>query len=496
MYTVDIIRTMESLQNPAECGRYSPPVSPRTVSTEPSPNIAIPSDDYFLANMSSNGDSNDHVPPPYRQRSVQSDPERALNQLNRQRPPALQLATNYKLEATKNNYSDSRPQILSPRNNKPLSAVSLDIKPLDELLNERSYLLYNLQKQDQRASSLFKRYATLEEQLAEAQTAKEARKIRKDAKLLKHKITESTQQEQLIFLRLGEIYIEIQNRERWMKFRHQQPAEHPMPVYFPPLYHGTGELAPVPPPPPTPVTVGFNLPFPQPPPARVGHHPPPYPLTPYIAPQPSPAFSYSGASPLTPFSPEFVPGVAFSKDIWGRPGYSPRPSNLHQNQNQHPAELHDENQQPDTREAEFPAQKDEYDQNHNIVPWHELKHNTEGTSTPNNTQAEDESDDTMSDDVADTSEQDQTSSDVTGETTGEEDDEETQIFRNYLRAVSVNDDEMTPSALSPRGCFNWVDSDGGRKRMSLPSLRMVWPRGEDDERGEGEEDAGGNATSV
>lgn len=482
-------------------GRYSPPVSPRTISTEPSPNLAIEGNDYFLDQLNYQADNGNKDPTPAYQGQISENGHQkstSPSSNNKQRPPPLHLRTSHMSELNPGKLSDPGFQMMSPGNSKPLSAVCLDLIPLQELLTERSYLLYNLQKQNERATSLFRRYATLEVRLAEAQTAKEARKIRKDAKLLKHKITESTQQEQLIFLRLGEIYIETRNRERWMQFRYPQSTTFPRPVYFPPLYDGAGEVS-VPPPPP---------------PSIQGIWPSAYPIIPYLtalqspafSSQQSPPFSYSNSSSaLSPFSPDFVPGVKFSEDIWARPGASPQFSVSPQNQTFYHADP-DPKSAIESRTDLIPeaadAVEEGYDENkwhqeedddpaHGIVPWHELKHNVDGTSTP--PQSDNNASNGLSVESHDT-ENRETDEDEGGDTTtatattagdDSEIDEETRIFKKYLRAVSLHDDSISPSALSPHNCYNWATPEecgGGRgirgesvkgqtqRRRSLPSL--------------------------
>lgn len=455
------------------CGRYSPPVSPRTISTEPSPDLASEGGDYFLDQLDNNqaDTSNKECMTPCQDRitEIKGQNSKSPSSNDRPRPPALHLRTNQKQESKCSTLSDPRSQAMSPGANKPLSAVCLDIRPLQELLNERSYLLYNLQKQEERATSLFRRYATLEARLAEAQTPKEARRIRKDAKLIKHKITENTQQEQLIFLRLGEIYIETQNRERWMQFHQPQSATFPTHAYFPPLFYGTGEVTAAPPPPP-----------PQPPLQSICLTP--YPFSPYLTAQQSPAVSYSNsASALSPFSPDFVPGVTFSEDIWARAGASPQSSvspqhtNARHGQNYYPVE-------PDTKPStelmggnlpQVSVVDEEYDENkwhqeedddpQEVFPWHKLKHNVEGTSTPpshNNANGlpvncsvkfqvdPREKEDGESGDT--------TATPTTAEDGDSENDEESRIFKNYLRAVSLHEDAGSPSPLTPHNCYNWV----------------------------------------
>ncbi|KAK4121724.1 hypothetical protein N657DRAFT_635738 [Parathielavia appendiculata] len=130
--------------------------------------------------------------------------------------------------------SPSRHQPTSPPSNYMQAVQSLDARPLAELHNEYSYLVHDLQKQGDRATRLFHRYAAVDARLAEAQTASEAKRCKREASLIKTKIAESTQQEKLILLRLGQMHVELQTRNRWMTVHHQQPVLHLPPLVYPP----------------------------------------------------------------------------------------------------------------------------------------------------------------------------------------------------------------------------------------------------------------------
>lgn len=75
--------------------------------------------------------------------------------------------------------------------------------------NERSYLLENRQRQHERGQRLSDALHIIEVRITSAQSKTEGRKLRKEAGLLKKKITDSLTQEQLITLRLND----IQNEE-------------------------------------------------------------------------------------------------------------------------------------------------------------------------------------------------------------------------------------------------------------------------------------------
>ena len=233
-------------------------------------------------------------------------------------------------------------------------------RSLADLHNERSYLLHNLQTQGERATRLYQRYAHLEakkEALKAASsasppsasavespsqpppataagsgsgsttatststsTSSKKKNIKKDLSLLRSRIAESTQQEQLIMLRLGEIHVELVNRGRWvMTHQQQQQQQQQQQMVYSPMSavvmegqgyfghhhqwqhrgHGRYEI-----PPATPSSAGDGL-YSNSPVGSGGE----YLYTPSI---------------LSPLSPSFVPGggVNFSEDIWTRPSES------------------------------------------------------------------------------------------------------------------------------------------------------------------------------
>ncbi|KAK4196800.1 hypothetical protein QBC40DRAFT_286596 [Triangularia verruculosa] len=212
-------------------------------------------------------------------------------------------------------YHCSRPQLPrtqrapSFRANSYVAAVqSLDPRPLEQLHNERSYLVYNLQKQGQRATRLFQKYAALEVLMSGTQSPAETKKTKREMASLQNKISESTQQEQLILIRLGELHIELQNRDRWMQVHQPLPPQLlPIMQQYPPIVAATA--------------------------SGVHYHPQsPYydetPLTATTAPfSPGEECFYGHddvyedeghPAALDPMSPCFTPAVQFSEDIWSR----------------------------------------------------------------------------------------------------------------------------------------------------------------------------------
>lgn len=108
----------------------------------------------------------------------------------------------------------------------------------DQQHPERAYLAATLRRQDERAMKLFQSLRQVEQRLAAQQSGEEEpggcsssnsneerganrRKLRKEAALLRRKLAEAEQQERLILLRLGDIYVELQRQERRAQAEHQ-----------------------------------------------------------------------------------------------------------------------------------------------------------------------------------------------------------------------------------------------------------------------------------
>ncbi|KAK0715630.1 hypothetical protein B0H67DRAFT_645353 [Lasiosphaeris hirsuta] len=248
----------------------STPASPSTIPS------AAPSEDYFTsqptpASPPSSSTSDSHDPPYPHQPKRPPLHLRTAGRSNQPTPPTPHLLFAQPWVSV----SGANSSLL------PMSPLTLDPRPLEELYNERAYLLQILQRQDERATRLFERYAAVETQMVLLQTSEEtpgggkkrgARKLKKEAAAVKSRITEGTQQEQLMMLRLGEIHVEMQNRERWMGVR--QRLVHQSAVF--------GQLG-------TPLTAAAMLPD-----------------------------YFSAESTLSPLSPSFVPGTAAPEDVWGQ----------------------------------------------------------------------------------------------------------------------------------------------------------------------------------
>ncbi|KAK3398570.1 hypothetical protein B0T20DRAFT_353881 [Sordaria brevicollis] len=209
-------------------------------------------------------------------------------------------------------------------------------RSLSDLHNERSYLLHNLQTQGERATRLYQRYAHLEakkealKQLTTTtgtvstpesatgsgvpSTAAKKKKIKKDMSLLRSRIAESTQQEQLIMLRLGEIHVELVNRGRWVMTHQCQQQQ----LVYSPM---------------SAVVDGSQGYFGQQQQWHQQYHGQQVPATPMSTDSYSTSpvggdngeYHYTPTSVLSPLSPSFVPGGMvsfFDEDIWTRPSQS------------------------------------------------------------------------------------------------------------------------------------------------------------------------------
>ncbi|KAJ9145152.1 hypothetical protein NKR19_g6176 [Coniochaeta hoffmannii] len=189
---------------------------------------------------------------------------------------------------------------------------------------ERSYLLQSLQGQNERAKRLLQRLSLAQERLLlDHHGTGEARKIRKEMRLVQKKIADSEQQERLTLLRLGDLYMEIQTRERWQQLQQQTVAARiaQQQPYYPVVLAAVASRRA------GDMTISTHSPDTVPPPVEVTSPPPPPPPTaascffssfPPLSP---------GSSCLSPLSPSFVPGLPFKENsFWsiGRRG-SERP---------------------------------------------------------------------------------------------------------------------------------------------------------------------------
>lgn len=95
--------------------------------------------------------------------------------------------------------------------------------------NERSYLLENRQRQHDRGQRLTDALHSIETRISSTQSKGEGRKLRKEAGLLKKKITESQKQENLITLRLNDIQTDEMNRNPYWQAQSAGLIAYPTP---------------------------------------------------------------------------------------------------------------------------------------------------------------------------------------------------------------------------------------------------------------------------
>lgn len=163
------------------------------------------------------------------------------------------------LQPARHNYIPS--PILCTRN---FRSMSFDSQPLVGMSNERSYLVENLRRQHARGERLSHALHNVETQLGSAQSKCEARKLRKEAGLLRSKIAEARKQEELITLRLNDLHNED------LKYFYQAQQTTLFPYQYSPLQAwGQAQMPPITPLTPisplTPLPAGLCSPTPMPP---------------------------------------------------------------------------------------------------------------------------------------------------------------------------------------------------------------------------------------
>ena len=158
-------------------------------------------------------------------------------------------------------------------------------RPFEELHNERSYLMVNLQQQDERTKNIMARLLRAQERANYPNTPIEARKLRKQAGRLRSDLANAERQEKSILSRLSELYVEIQRRERWEQVQ-QRTVWQPQTPQFASPSQLLSPISPI-----TPLPYGW-------------YHPP--------------SVALPSLSPLSPTSPEFIPGAFYFRDPnWG-----------------------------------------------------------------------------------------------------------------------------------------------------------------------------------
>ncbi|KAK3368900.1 hypothetical protein B0T24DRAFT_343412 [Lasiosphaeria ovina] len=257
--------------------QYSVLVSPKTI---PSSSSGMQGDDYFSPLQNSNKISQEGQGFLDQSQLVGSVETAAPSGTSLLRP-VLQVRTSQPSSVQK---SSTQGQASYSANDYTPTPSCLSPRPPGDLDNERAYLVSNLHQQSDKATKYYERYAALEAQLPEAQKGSETRKVKREMSSLRNKMGESSQQEQLVLMRLGEIFFESQKRQHWQQ-QQQQSLTSPQQVLpmaqFPPM----AEASPFP---TTSSSVGTSSDY------------------------------FTSSSALSPLSSAFVPGaITFSEDIWG-----------------------------------------------------------------------------------------------------------------------------------------------------------------------------------
>lgn len=86
-------------------------------------------------------------------------------------------------------------------------------RPYEALYAERAYVTTLLQDLASKLGGLARKYWEVEARLEDPETAKKRRQFRKQASLMRSRIDETTKQHQVMFVRLGELFLEIQSRD-------------------------------------------------------------------------------------------------------------------------------------------------------------------------------------------------------------------------------------------------------------------------------------------
>ncbi|KAK7704856.1 hypothetical protein SLS64_008204 [Diaporthe eres] len=149
------------------------------------------------------------------------------------------------MSPVRNTYIINQPNSnLRPAPIRNTRSMSFDSQPMIGMSNERSYLVENLRRQHERGERLSHALHNVETRLGSAQSKGEARKLRKEAGLLRSKIAESRKQEELITMRLND----LQNEDLKYFYQAQQTS------LFPYSYPPSQPWGQIPMPPMTPLT--------------------------------------------------------------------------------------------------------------------------------------------------------------------------------------------------------------------------------------------------
>ncbi|RYP16864.1 hypothetical protein DL765_004885 [Monosporascus sp. GIB2] len=107
------------------------------------------------------------------------------------------------------------------------SSLDLGLRPRSfaELTDERMLLLDELQRHDEDARDLFARLAAADERVSGGEAFGERGHGQRHRGYLRRRVEDAVDKEREILLRLGELSVEIQCRERWCQVRRDHEAE-------------------------------------------------------------------------------------------------------------------------------------------------------------------------------------------------------------------------------------------------------------------------------
>lgn len=123
-------------------------------------------------------------------------------------------------------HSQRRPSHLHQRKN-TTSAIFSDKLPLNALHNERAYLRFRLEQESFRMNYLIEQHTSAEAELQAIDTSRQRRRVRKRVSHLTTQINGTKEQQRLAFGRLGELFVEIEAREKWAMARRQTMPQLP-----------------------------------------------------------------------------------------------------------------------------------------------------------------------------------------------------------------------------------------------------------------------------
>ncbi|KAI8961605.1 hypothetical protein F5Y11DRAFT_325488 [Daldinia sp. FL1419] len=141
--------------------------------------------------------------------------------------------------------------------------LGLHPRPFQELHNERMYLIQMLEQYNRQALDLFRRVPVVDEQIQNASTPHDHRRAKKARGWLRHRITDTVEEEKNVLTRLSELHVEIQSQDRWWQVENERearglPRQHPNPNY----HHVTASpISPYHTPSPAPFHTEYSIPY-------------------------------------------------------------------------------------------------------------------------------------------------------------------------------------------------------------------------------------------